>query len=356
MKLPTLNIAGLQARLPIIQGGMGIGISLSGLAGAVAREGGVGVISGVQIGYRDPNFAKNPFQANIDAIGEEIAKARDIAQGGILGMNFMYIAGRYQEYVAEAVKQGIDLIISGAGLPMSLPKFVEGSKTRILPIVSSVRACKLVVSSWMKKHDRVPDAVVIEGPKAGGHLGFKMEELLNGTAQTLEQIVQEVCALLRELECKYGLGKIPVIAAGGIRNHEDITQMLALGADGVQIGTAFVATRECDASEAFKNAYVNAAPSDARIVLSPTGLPARAVNTPFVQRVYGAAETKLPVARCYGCLPGICSPDTTKYCLSEALFQSARGEDGLVFCGEAVGDITGITTVGQLMRQLAPEQ
>ncbi len=444
MKLPELNIGGLCARLPIIQGGMGIGVSLSRLASAVANEGGIGIISGVQIGFRDPHFRENPVKANLKAIGEEIAKARalsprgiigmnfmsidshyaeyvreafrenpvkanlkaigeEIAKAralsprGIIGMNFMSIDSHYAEYVREAVKNGIDLIISGAGLPLALPELVSGTKTRILPIVSSARACRLVLTNWLKKHNRIPDGVVVEGPKAGGHLGFKLDDLLAGTEQKLEDALTEVLALVRDFEVKHGV-KIPVIAAGGLNCHADIERMLKLGADGVQMGTVFVATEECDAADGFKQTYVNAKPGDARIILSPTGFAARAVNTEFVQRAYDkggipvehcfgcmpgichkpgdariilsptgfaarAVNTEfvqraydkggIPVEHCFGCMPGICHPDTTPYCLSNALFQSARGEGGLVFCGARVDEIHEITTVPKLMRRLS---
>lgn len=350
MKLPELNIGGLRARLPIIQGGMGIGISLSRLASAVANEGGVGVISGVQIGFRDPHFRENPVKANLKAIGEEIAKARALSPHGIIGMNFMSIDSHYSEYVREAVKNGIDLIISGAGLPLALPKLVAGTKTRIMPIVSSARACRLVLTSWLKKDGRIPDGVVVEGPMAGGHLGFKLDDLLAGTHQKLEEALTDVIAYVRDFEAKHGV-KIPVIAAGGLNSHEDIEHMLELGADGVQMGTVFVATEECDAADGFKQTYVNAKPGDARIILSPTGFAARAVNTDFVQQAYDRGG--IPVEHCFGCMPQLCHPDTTPYCLSNALFRSARGEGGLVFCGARVDEIKEITTVPKLMRRLA---
>ena len=355
MELPELSIGTLRARLPIIQGGMGIGISLSGLASAVAGAGGIGVISGVQIGFRDPMFWSDPYRANMKAIGEEIQRARSLAPGGVLGINFMYILGHCQDYVAEAVRNGIDLIISGAGLPMMLPGYVAGSKTCILPIVSSARACRLIFTNWFKKYDRVADGVVVEGPKAGGHLGFKLTDMRDGTAQPLEEIVRDVVEYVREFELRHGAKKIPVIAAGGINCHGDIVRMLELGADGVQIGTPFVATRECDASDAYKQAYVQAKEEDVRIVLSPSGLPARAVNTPFLQRVYGVEGSTIPVERCSACLPGICHPADTPYCLSQALFQAARGEGGLVFCGARVGEVGSITTVSRLMKELAGE-
>lgn len=349
MNLPSLKIGDLTAKIPIIQGGMGIGISLSRLASAVANEGGIGVISGVQIGFRESNFKENPIKANLKAIGKEIAKARKMSPTGIIGMNFMSIDPHYNEYVTEAVKNGIDLIISGAGLPLSLPNLVKGTKTKIMPIVSSVRACRLILTSWLKKYNVLPDGIVVEGPKAGGHLGFKIEDLKNNTAQTLEQALNDVLSFIHELEIKKNV-KIPVIAAGGINSHEDIKKMINIGASGVQIGTIFVATKECDASNEFKNTYIKAKQEDIRIILSPTGFPARAINNNFLKKAYDSDG--ISIKHCYGCMPQICNPTKAKYCLSDALFSSVIGNDGLVFCGARVGEIKQITTVHNLIKSL----
>lgn len=265
-------------------------------------------------------------------------------------MNFMSIDSHYADYVREAVKNGIDLIISGAGLPLALPKLVEGTKTRIMPIVSSARACRLVLTSWLKKNGRVPDGVVVEGPLAGGHLGFKLEDLRAGTVQRLEDALSEVLDFVRDFEVKHNV-KIPVIAAGGINSHEDIVRMLELGASGVQMGTVFVATEECDADDAFKQSYVSAKPEDARIVLSTTGFAARAINTPFVQQAYD--QGGVPVRQCFGCMPEICQPQTAPYCLSNALFDAANGQGGLIFCGARVGEVQEMTTVHRLMASLS---
>ena len=351
MKLSSLTIGGLRPRVPIIQGGMGIGISLSGLASAVANAGGIGIISGVQIGFRDPEFRSNPVAANLRAIAAELKRARKLSPNGIIGMNFMSIDAHYDEYVRQAVACGADLIISGAGLPLSLPKLAEGSKTRLVPIVSSVRACRLILTSWWKKHKRLPDAVVVEGPLAGGHLGFKLDELQAGTNQTLDEILPEVCAYTEQFGLQHN-ATIPVIAAGGINCQDDVERVMALGASGVQIGTEFVATKECDASDAFKQTYVNAKNGDARIIKSPTGFAARAVNTPFCQQAYDHGG--IPISHCFRCMPDICSPDKSPYCLSQALFDSANGADcgGLVFCGARVGEVKKISTVPEVIEKL----
>lgn len=350
MNLPELTIGNLHARVPIIQGGMGIGISLSGLASAVANAGGIGIISGVQMGFRDPEFRRNAAKANLRAIGKELQRARELSPDGIIGMNFMAIDEHYEEYVVEAVKHGVDLIISGAGLPLSLPRLVQGSKTCIVPIVSSERACRLILTSWWKKYQRLPDAVVVEGPLAGGHLGFKLNDLLAGTNQTLDEILVEVCAYVRDFADKHNT-TIPVIAAGGINCYEDVCRVMRLGASGVQVGTEFVTTKECDASDAFKQAYVDAQPQDVKIIKSPTGLAARAVNTDFCKKAY---STGFPISHCFGCMPKICSPSSSPYCLSQALIDAANGADcgGLVFCGARVGEISKISTVQQIIDKL----
>ena len=281
--MKTLKIGELTARIPVIQGGMGVGISLSGLAGSVAACGGVGVISTAQIGYRDPEFEKNPIKTNLRVIGEEIQKAREIAKGGILGVNIMVATKQYAEYVKAAVKAGIDLIISGAGLPMELPKLVEGSKTKIAPIVSTVKAARVICRFWDHHYQRMPDLVVIEGPKAGGHLGFSRKQLEEFNPVTYDQEIRGILAEVKKYADKYGK-EIPVVVAGGIFTREDMLHAMELGADGVQMGTRFVTTWECDASEAYKQTYLHAKKEDIVIVDSPVGMPGRAIAGEFIRR------------------------------------------------------------------------
>ena len=244
-----LKIGNKESKYPIIQGGMGVGVSLHRLAGNVSKEGGIGVMSAADIGYKEPDFDKNPMIANLRAIGSEIKKAREIAgEGKILGMNIMVAMQNYAEIVKECVKQKIDLIISGAGIPKDLPEYVKNTQTKIAPIVSSLRCCQLIVKHWIKKYNYVPDMIVVEGPEAGGHLGFKKEEI---EESNLEDITKEVVDYVKEVEKKYHK-EIPVIAAGGIWDNKDINKFLDLGADGVQMATRFVTTHECDASDEFK--------------------------------------------------------------------------------------------------------
>lgn len=350
MKLPALTFGGLTARRPVVQGGMGVGVSLSGLAGAVAAGGGVGTISGIHPGYREPDFQEDPFRANMRAIGKELQKAKEAAPDGIVGFNFMTVMNHYEEYVREAIAAGADFIVSGAGLPVTLAKIAAGTNVRILPIVSSARALKLIVKNWLR-YDRLPDAVVTEGPLAGGHLGFKYSDMQAGTFPTLEDCLADVLGYVRTLEEEHGV-KIPVVAGGGVRSHADVERLMGLGASGVQVGTRFVATEECDAAPSFKAAYLDSRAEDIKIIESPVGLAARAVETPFLQRA--EREGRIPVRKCYQCM-GHCKAAETKYCISQALIDSVSGREGLVFCGAHADEIAKLSTVEQVMQELCGE-
>lgn len=349
MKIPELKIGNLTAAVPIIQGGMGIGVSMSSLASAVAREGGIGVISAAQVGFMEDDFEENCLKANVRALRNEIRKAKDKATGGIIGVNIMVATRNYEDMVKTAVEAEADIIISGAGLPLDLPKLVKGSKVKIVPIVSSGKAASLICRAWDKKHGRVPDAVVVEGPEAGGHLGFHFDELINKSYSSLENIVIDVLNAVKPAEEKYGV-KIPVIAAGGIYTGEDISNFLMMGASGVQMATRFVATYECDASEAFKEAYVNSSREDIVIIKSPVGMPGRAIKNKFIEDVSGRNRR---VENCMGCLKK-CNPNNTPYCITRALIASVRGdtENGLVFTGSNSYRIKSIVPVKKLMDEL----
>lgn len=345
-----IQVGEKKSKYPIIQGGMGVGVSLHKLAGAVSKEGGIGVISTADIGYQEPDFATNPMKANLRAIGSEIQKAREIAgEDKILAVNVMVALRNYAEIVQECVRQKIDLILSGAGIPKELPEYVIGTKTRIAPIVSSLRCCQLIVKYWIKKYAYVPDMIILEGPEAGGHLGFKEEELVEGKKPKLEEITKEVVAYIREIENEYHR-KIPVISAGGIWDKQDIQRFLALGASGVQMATRFVTTKECDASECFKQAYLNSKKEDIKIIHSPVGMPGRAINNPFLQRV--ERNTYKP-EKCYACIK-TCQMATTPYCITRALINSVQGklDDGLIFCGSNVHRAKEIVSVHDLIHEL----
>ena len=348
--MKTLKIGELTARIPVIQGGMGVGISLSGLAGSVAACGGVGVISTAQIGYRDPEFKKDPIGTNLRVIGEEIQKAREIAKGGILGVNIMVATKQYAEYVKAAVKAGIDLIISGAGLPMELPKLVAGSKTKIAPIVSTVKAARVICRFWDHHYQRMPDLVVIEGPKAGGHLGFSRKQLEEFTPESYDQEIRGILAEVKKYADKYEK-EIPVVVAGGIFTREDMLHAMELGADGVQMGTRFVTTWECDASEAYKQTYLHAKKEDIVIVDSPVGMPGRAIRNRFLEKKESRRES---IKKCYQCI-ATCNPANTPYCITRALVHAAKGEtdDALLFCGENAWRCERMEHVADIMAEFA---
>ena len=349
MEVKALKFGGLTAKRPIVQGGMGVGVSLSSLAGNVAKCGGIGTISGVHPGYREADFKENPFRANLRAIGNELEKAKEIANGGIIGFNFMTVMNHYEEYVKEAIAAGADFIVSGAGLPVNLAKYAAGTRAAILPIVSSARALKLIVKQWQRA-DRLPDAVV-EGPLAGGHLGYPYGHLVDGTFDTLEDSLVDVVDYVRELEEKNGV-IIPVIAGGGVRSHADMERLMALGASGVQVGTKFVATEECDAAPAFKQAYLRSRKEDVQLIESPVGLAARAIRNSFLEKV--EKQGRIPVQRCYQCM-NHCKQAETKYCISQALIDAVQGREGLVFCGANAYEIEKLSTVEKVMQELCGE-
>ena len=316
---------------PLIQGGMGIGVSLSGLAGAVAKEGGAGTISAAQIGFLQPEFEQNPVLANLKAMEEELQKARKIAPDGILGFNIMVAMNHYETYVRKAVETGADFIVSGAGLPLELPAMVSDTDIAIAPIVSGARAAALILKYWEKKYHRYPDFIVIEGPEAGGHLGFPMEELSENREQTLEEIFQDVQTVVKTFEEKYNV-KIPVFVAGGVYTGYDVKKFTDMGAAGAQIATRFIATHECDASLAYKERYLNVKPEDIVLIKSTVGMPGRALRSPFVERLLRGEKEK--ITRCLVCLRP-CDPKVAAFCITTALTEAAKGnwEDGLFFCG-----------------------
>lgn len=348
-KYKPLVIGELCVKNPVIQGGMGIGISLSSLAGAVAKAGGIGLISTAQIGFREPDFNRNPKAANLRAMESELAKARELAPGGVIGFNIMVATKDYPEYVKKAVEIGADVIVSGAGLPVSLPEYAAGVKRRdgragsvkIAPIVSSPKSASVICKMWDRKYHRAPDFIVIEGPLAGGHLGFAREELTKFRAdredtadvydqQAYDQEILEILAVVEVYRKKYGC-PIPVVSAGGVFSREDMEHHMALGVNGVQVGTRFVTTEECDAPQSYKDAYIKAQRKDIVIVKSPVGMPGRAIWNPFLEKISKESEK---ITHCFRCLEH-CDPNTAPYCITMALIRAALGdtEDGLLFCG-----------------------
>jgi NAD(P)H-dependent flavin oxidoreductase YrpB (nitropropane dioxygenase family) len=350
MKLPKLRIGNLIARIPIIQGGMGVGISLSGLASAVANEGGIGVISGTAVGFREPDFRLHYRASSIKGLKEEIRKAREYSPDGIIGLNLLSAMTNFAELAKAAVEEGIDIIFAGAGLPMRLPEATKGTDTKAVPIVSSARAAVLICKNWDNKYSVVPDAIVVEGPLAGGHLGYSAKQLDNIDDIDVEDIALDVKKNLVPFEQKYDK-HIPVVVAGGIYDGNDIARVLAKGLDGVQMATRFVATYECDADERFKMAYVNAKKEDIIYIQSPVGLVGRAIKNKFLDDV--AMGIKRPIRCQYNCLK-TCDPKASPYCIADALLNARQGDldNGFAFAGANVYRVDRIVSVKELINEL----
>lgn len=350
--MKSFHIGELKIPVPIIQGGMGVGISLSGLATAVANMGGIGVISSVGIGLVKNEENTRYRQANINGLRNEIRKARKQTKG-ILGVNIMSVLSDFSEMVKTALEEKIDIIFAGAGLPLDLPKYLaHGSKTKLIPIVSSGRAASIISTKWKQNYDYLPDAIVVEGPLAGGHLGFKSESL-NNESNTLEKLVAEVLDVTKRLKKKYNT-RIPVIAAGGIYSGKDVYNIMQKGAKAVQMGTRFVATEECDASDEFKNAYINADEENIQIIKSPVGLPGRIIFNNFLKEAY---EGKRKPPSCnYQCIKS-CDPKTTLYCIAKALHSAYKGNlsDGFAFAGSNAVLVKKISTVKRVFEELKEE-
>ncbi len=347
--IKELKIGGLTVPVPVIQGGMGVGISMSGLATAVANEGGVGVISAAGLGFVHRNPGLDFIEASIEGLKIEIQKAKEKTKG-IIGVNVMVAMSNFADLARTAISEKADILFAGAGLPFDLPKFLTpGSQTKLVPIVSSGRAAKLICNKWKTLHNYLPDAIVVEGPKAGGHLGFKNEQL-EDAHYSLEEIVPEVVREVKYFEDLYQQ-EIPVIAAGGIYTGQDIYNIMQKGAKGVQLGTRFVTTEECDASLNFKMAYVNASEKDIEIIQSPVGIPGRAVMNNFIEKVRDGL--KKPIKCPFHCIK-TCDVSSSPYCIVTALYNAYRGnmKNGYAFAGTNAYLATKITTVKEIFSEL----
>lgn len=350
--MKSLKIGDLIAKLPIVQGGMGVGISLSGLASAVANEGGVGVISSAGLGLIYKDKAKSVAEAAIEGLKEELRKARAKTEG-IIGVNVMVAMSNFSDMVRTAIKERADIIFSGAGLPLNLPSFlIEGAKTKLAPIVSSARAAKLLCEKWWSEYRYAPDAIVVEGPKAGGHLGYKADQIFSEDYR-LEKILPEVVSVVDAFAKEYDR-EIPVIAAGGIYTGEDIYNIMELGASGVQMGTRFVTTEECDADMRFKQAYIDAKSEDIEIIQSPVGMPGRAVHSSFLESVKeGLTRPKQCAFNCIRTCDVVHSP----YCIMLALYNAFKGrlDHGYAFAGANAWRAEKIESVKRVFESLVTE-
>ena len=355
-KIPRLRIGDLEVNIPIVQGGMGVGVSLSGLAAAVANEGGIGVIATAGIGMLETDFDRNFKEANRRALRREINRAKEMTAGTI-GVNIMVASSDYDDLLQIAVDEGADLVFLGAGLPLKVPKILASDGLRkvpikIVPIVASSRAAKLIFQYWGKNYNYVPDAVVVEGPLAGGHLGFKKEQI-NNPDFALEKILPEVISVIKPFEQNFDKS-IPVIVAGGVYTGADIHRFLQLGAQAVQMATRFVATHECDASAEFKEAYVKCKKEDLIIIDSPVGLPGRAIQNEFLEKI--ASGIKIPFKCPWKCLK-TCNIKSSPYCIAIALTNAKKGklERGFAFAGANAYRIDTIISVRELIETLLME-
>jgi len=355
-KMPTLRIGALEVDIPVVQGAMGVGISLSNLTSAVANAGGIGVIATPGIGQFEPDWDANPKEANKRALQREIRKTK-AKTGGIVGVNVMVALSDFDDLVQCAVDEGVNMLFLGAGLPIGLPKTLPLDRlgelaTKFVPIVSSARAAKIVFRAWRKRYNHVPDAVVVEGPLAGGHLGFRKDQIGNPD-YALEKILPEVITVVKSYEEQFNRS-IPVIAAGGIYTGADIHRFMELGAQGVQMGTRFVATYECDASMEFKEAYLNCKKEDIVIIDSPVGMPGRAIRNKFLERVLSGS--KEPFKCSWKCLKS-CDFKNVPYCIGLALTNAKKGklEEGFAFAGANAYRVDKITSVKELIGTLVEE-
>lgn len=351
-RLPTLSIGALAAQLPIVQGGMGVGISGPSLAVAVANEGGIGVLSSAGMGIDAPGYQDEPIAVSVNTLKAEIYEVRK-KTNGIVGVNIMVATSNFADMVQTAIDAEIDIIFSGAGLPLDLPKYLrKGSKTKLVPIVSSGRAATLILRKWTSTYNYIPDAFVVEGPLAGGHLGFKKEQIYD-PEYSLQKLIPQVLEACRPSEEATGK-TIPVIAAGGVYSGCDIYEFMELGASGVQMGTRFVTTEECDASIEFKDNYLRCREEDIIIIDSPVGMPGRAIRNSFLTTVEEGAQ--FPTGCPFQCIR-TCDVAKSPYCIAVALLNAKKGkmDRGFAFAGQNAYRASRIISVSKLMEEIKRE-
>jgi nitronate monooxygenase len=342
------QIGGLHIKLPIIQGGMGVRVSTSSLASAVSNEGALGVIAAVALGEGQDGTEQDYRVRSSESLKESINETRQLTKNPF-GVNIMCALSNYDDLVKVAEEESVDVIISGAGLPLKLPSLIKNIKTKLIPIVSSARAANIICSMWQRKHKRLPDAVVVEGPLAGGHLGYSREEIADKENFSLDNILSKVISVVHGFETN--MKKIPVIAAGGIFDGKDIARVMRLGASAVQMATRFVCTDECDVAPEYKQAYLTSNEEDIVIIQSPVGLPGRVILNDFVKRI--TQGERIDFGCKYQCL-STCDPKKVNYCIAKALINASRGlmEQGFAMCGSNAHRIKGIVSVKQLITEL----
>ncbi|MDD5644620.1 MAG: nitronate monooxygenase family protein [bacterium] len=347
--LKPLRMGELKIDIPLIQGGMGVRVSTASLAAAVANCGAAGTIAGVGLADEADCIGRdNFFRSSRQALVSEIHKARELTKG-VFGVNIMVALTNYEDLARAAAKEDINFIVSGAGLPLKLPEYTIGTQVKLIPIVSSGRVAELIIKTWKKRYNRIPDALVVEGPLAGGHLGYRFDELETGKAHSLDDILLDVLGVVKDIP-----GGIPVIAGGGVFDGKDIARILGLGASGVQIGTRFVATDECSVADEFKQAYIDSQEKDTIIIKSPVGLPGRSIKTKFIDGLLKGV--KMPFECKFKCLK-TCDPQSAPYCIAKAMLNAFKGDidNAVVFAGSYVSRIKKIVSVKELIDELVSE-
>jgi len=333
MKLPSLKIRNLESKFPVIQAGMGVRVGNADLSAETIIQGGYGTIASVGLG--DIEKSKTDFvEESNRLLTQEIERARELAGNRApLGVNVMVALSNYEDIVKTSVKAGIDFIISGAGLPIPLPEFVGDADVALIPVISGGRALEVLLRAWKRKYNRKPDAIIAEGPKCGGHLGFSYEMLDHPETCSLDIILKEIKEVMAKYDCD-----VPVISAGEVASRKDIEDALRMGYDGVQIGTKFITTEEAGIDRKSKQVFVDAKNEDVVVIKSPVGLPVRVLNTPLVQRVIDGGREKFTCP--YRCLR-TCRPAKVPFCIAKALLSTWRGdvENGLYMTGCNVDDL-----------------
>lgn len=354
--LPSLKIGSLTIPLPIIQGGMGVGVSLSGLASSVSNAGGLGVIAAAGIGFLEHHDDGDLSQANCRSLAREVGRARKETRNSI-GVNLMAAMSDFDALIATSIAAGVDVVFIGAGLPLKVPSTVtleqlKATRTCFVPKVSSPRAIEVILQYWSRHYGHVPAAFVLEGPRAGGHLGFKSSQL-DQAEHSLHNMLPGAVAAVAAYEDRYGVS-IPVIAAGGIYTGADILACLKLGAAGVKMGTRFVGTDECDAHPEFKQSYLRCRESDLQIIDSPVGLPGRAIGNQFLNDV--ARGIMKPYRCAWRCLKS-CDVRNAPYCIAQALKAARQGDfgHGFAFAGSNAFRVKELVSVKSLMAALVRE-
>jgi NAD(P)H-dependent flavin oxidoreductase YrpB (nitropropane dioxygenase family) len=357
-ELPSLNIGGLKIEVPVIQGGMGVRVSMAPLAAAVADCGGAGTIASVGLPPDTEENRADVPRSSREHLIREIRKARKMTDG-VIGVNIMVALTNFEDLARTAAAEKVDFIISGAGLPISLPEFADDRDVKLIPLIASARGAKLLMKTWKRRYDRLPDALIVEGPLSGGHIaGYDLEKLKEmkvdmGGKPVLEKLLKEVLEVTREYEDRYD-ASIPVIAAGGVFDGKDLAKFLELGASGVQIGTRFVATEECTAADEFKQLYVDATEEDLVFIQSPVGMPAKVIRTRFLDEVLRGERKEFNCN--YRCLR-TCDPATVQYCIAKALIDAVEGDidHAVVLAGTNISRIHEIVPVKQLIDEIVAE-